>query len=179
MTTTWSKRATESARAYEAFASYRDLGADRSLEAVGQKLGKSKVLMETWSSQHAWVKRVSDYDAHQDRLRREANDRAVVAMAERQARDMELLQDGLRPFIKALAAKANRTEEEIAGMHPVALAGLIKELAPALKGAMEGERKARGLEDVKVAHTHTVVVEDMRRAYEERRKRRAPPTATP
>lgn len=51
----------ESEKAYQAFRTYIDLGADRSLAAVGQKLRKSKALMERWSSRWKWVRRVEAY----------------------------------------------------------------------------------------------------------------------
>jgi hypothetical protein len=40
---------------YEARTLYVTMGPDRSLEAVRQKLGKSKALMERWSTQDNWV----------------------------------------------------------------------------------------------------------------------------
>jgi hypothetical protein len=45
----------ESSKAFAAFSLYLSLGEQRSLEAVGQKLGKSKVLMERWSKRYQWV----------------------------------------------------------------------------------------------------------------------------
>lgn len=54
----------ETAQAYEAAKLYFELAADRSLEAVGQKLGKSKALMERWSKRWNWVKRAAAYDRH-------------------------------------------------------------------------------------------------------------------
>ena len=55
------QQAKESTKAYEAFTNYLSLGPTRSLAAVGQKLGKSKVLMERWSKRHNWVERVEAY----------------------------------------------------------------------------------------------------------------------
>ncbi len=59
----------ETAQAYEAAKLYFEMAANRSLEAVGRKLGKSKVLMERWSRRWRWVERAADYDRHleQDR----------------------------------------------------------------------------------------------------------------
>lgn len=54
----------ESDKAFEAFNLYLNLGASRSLEVVGQKLGKSKTLMERWSRQHNWVARVEAHAEH-------------------------------------------------------------------------------------------------------------------
>jgi hypothetical protein len=52
----------ESARAYAARVEYVTMGAGRSLETIGQKLGKSKALMERWSSQYGWVDSARQYD---------------------------------------------------------------------------------------------------------------------
>ncbi len=48
--------------AFQAFVIYRDMGPERSLAAVGRKLGKSKALMERWSSRHGWVLRAHLHD---------------------------------------------------------------------------------------------------------------------
>lgn len=54
----------ESEQAFTAFRTYLDLGPKRSLAKVGHQLGKSKALMERWSSQWKWVKRVEAYTNH-------------------------------------------------------------------------------------------------------------------
>lgn len=62
MPESWEKRETETPKAFAAFCAYRDLGPERSIEKVGQKLGKSKALIERWSRKHEWVSRVVAYD---------------------------------------------------------------------------------------------------------------------
>jgi hypothetical protein len=52
----------ESTKAYQARLCYCTLGANRSLEAVGQALGKSKALMERWSVCYGWVGHARAYD---------------------------------------------------------------------------------------------------------------------
>lgn len=54
---------TESAKAYEAFCLYCEMGAGRGVRAVSQKLDKSRTIIGRWSSQHQWVERVRVYDA--------------------------------------------------------------------------------------------------------------------
>ena len=58
MTQVFERQAKESAKAFAAFSLYLNLGEQWSLEAVGQKLGKSKALMERWSKRYQWVERV-------------------------------------------------------------------------------------------------------------------------
>lgn len=59
MNNEWDRRADESFVAYEAFKEYLRL---RSCAKVGQKLGKSKTLIDRWSSQNDWVARARAYD---------------------------------------------------------------------------------------------------------------------
>ena len=54
----------EREQAFRAFRTYLDLGPQSSLAKVGRELGKSKALMERWSSQWNWVARVEAYTDH-------------------------------------------------------------------------------------------------------------------
>ena len=71
----------ESIKAFAAFKTYLDMGAQRSLAATGRKLGKSKTMMEKWSRQHQWVDRVQAYTAHLAELERKAIERVAVKQA--------------------------------------------------------------------------------------------------
>jgi hypothetical protein len=63
----------ETPKAFDAFVLYRQMPAsERSLEKVGQKLGKSTALIERWSAKYKWVSRVAVWDEEQDRIREEA-----------------------------------------------------------------------------------------------------------
>ncbi len=63
----WERQEGESAQAFQAFAKYRDMGAERSLAKVAQELGKSKPLMERWSSRWHWGIRADAWDDELDR----------------------------------------------------------------------------------------------------------------
>jgi len=92
---TWDRLPNERQKAYRAFVMYRDMLADRSLDKVRQKLGRSpsyKRVLEEWSAKHRWQERVKAYDEHLAEKRREAQERAIVEMAERQAREGMTLQ---------------------------------------------------------------------------------------
>ena len=67
----------ESARAFEAFSVYLNLGPGRSLAAVGQKLGKSKGLVERWSAKFDWPGRVLAQGAYLAAVEREATEALV------------------------------------------------------------------------------------------------------
>lgn len=165
----------ESDEAWTAFRTYRDQGPARTLErareACGYPVGPT-ALFEGWSSEWSWVRRTVEWDRHLDSKRRAAAERKVIEMAERHAAMAEDIQIGLAPFFKALADKSGRTPEELVELPAMALSMLIKELGPTLKVAVEVERKARGMEDLTVSVTGSLLVSDLRAAFAERRERR-------
>lgn len=61
----WDRREGETAKAYSAFITYRDLGAERSLSKVSKALGKSTALLCRWSSANDWTARAEAWDANQ------------------------------------------------------------------------------------------------------------------
>ncbi len=83
----------ESAKAHAAAKLYFELGAQRSLEAVGQKLGKSGTLLSRWSSRWQWVARAKAYDEHLELLdlvaKQKATEAAATKWAERRAEQRE------------------------------------------------------------------------------------------
>lgn len=70
----WERQGGESVKAFEAFTVYLEMGDERSLRAVGQRLGKSRALIERWSRTYQWVERVASYDAD---VQRKAHAKAV------------------------------------------------------------------------------------------------------
>ena len=98
----WERQEGESAKAYESFSIYRDMGAGRSLAKVGQEVGKSKKMMEKWSKTHKWVERAEQWDLEQDRLIRIELTKDIGAMRKRHA-DMA----------KAMLMKAARALQKI------------------------------------------------------------------
>lgn len=71
----------ESEKAFTAFQLYLNMGPQRSLEAVAGKLGKSKTLLERWSTRHAWVARVEAQNEYLARVERETTVGLVRAKA--------------------------------------------------------------------------------------------------
>jgi len=71
----------ESQRAFAAFSLYLSLGPDRSLSAVGAKLGKGRRQMEKWSRRWSWAERVAAYGTHMAELERGAIERVAVEKA--------------------------------------------------------------------------------------------------
>jgi len=65
MSEVWQRQRNETAIAYKAFGVYRDMGAERSLSKVREKLGRKSGYerqLQEWSSQHSWVERAAAYD---------------------------------------------------------------------------------------------------------------------
>lgn len=82
----------ESATAYEAFAVYRDMGAERSLERVSQTLPKNLPTLKDWSKRHHWVERARSFDEETARraTTKSLDDHATVRA--RQARHARVFQ---------------------------------------------------------------------------------------
>jgi len=75
------QRENESVKAFTAFGVYLGLGAQRSIAAVGQKLGKSMALLEKWSVQHQWVERTAAYERHLSEIERQTEETLTRAKA--------------------------------------------------------------------------------------------------
>jgi hypothetical protein len=104
----------ESAKAYAALVAYAELGSDRSIEAVSQKLAKSVPLLKRWSAQHRWVERVRAYDAALARLaQRRAAEQYIADVEEHRdryrqtGRDLHAVARGI--LVRLAAALENDT----------------------------------------------------------------------
>ena len=107
----WERLQDESTKAYEAFCTYRDMGRERSLSKVAEKLQKSETLMGRWSRTYDWVNRAAKWDDEQDRIERETAQREQVkAIKDMRKRHADL---GQAMLIKAARALAKIPENEI------------------------------------------------------------------
>jgi hypothetical protein len=89
----WDRQPREGARAYEAFALYREMGYTRSVSKVAQRLGKQVSLIRRWSSAYDWVSRVKAWDAHQEQETRQQQAQAVREMRKRHAQEALAIQE--------------------------------------------------------------------------------------
>ena len=89
----YEKRENEGDKAFEAFAIYRDMGAERSQVKVAQQLGKNVALITRWSTTYVWRKRVHAYDREMDRRDQVGKLKGVEDMRRRQTRLALMLQD--------------------------------------------------------------------------------------
>lgn len=104
----WERQPDETGKAYEAFAIYRDMGVSRSAAKVGKRLGKSKMLMDRWSSRHKWVERAAAWDAENERVAMEAHFNAIKDMRARHANLGGLMVDVAMSAMQELATKPHR-----------------------------------------------------------------------
>lgn len=100
----WERQPDETPKPYEAFCAYRDMGSERSLAKVGEKLGKSAALMERWSAKYGWVNRAALWDDEQERIEREiAQKEQVKEIRSMRKRHADLAKAMLIKSAKALA----------------------------------------------------------------------------
>ena len=95
----------ESNKAFAAFSIYLNLGSERSLAMVGEKLGKCEALIERWSTKFGWTERIRAYGEHMALVERQA----VEVMARAKAVDWarrreELLETEWSMHEKCIAA---------------------------------------------------------------------------
>ena len=70
----WERQEGESVKAFEAFTVYLEMGDERSIREVAQRLAKSRTLIGRWSVTYQWVERVAAFDAD---VQRKAHAKAV------------------------------------------------------------------------------------------------------
>lgn len=85
----WNMRSDETARAFQAFEFYRDMGAGRSLERVNQESTVHPPInsLKAWSTKHDWPARAAAFDAEAARI---ASARSLNEHAEVRARQAGL-----------------------------------------------------------------------------------------
>lgn len=134
----WERQPKETVPAWEAFKTYRDLGMKRSTANVQRTIGKSKRLIDGWSSKKNWVARCAAWDREQDRIGREARTKEIRDMHRRHTK---LAMGGL-------AAVAHSLKQHIpTGDNPEAKPMAPKLVAQLLKACSALERISRGEPD--------------------------------
>lgn len=123
----WTRQENESAKAFEAFELYRDMGSERSHRAVAEALYgvQAKYSIRTvheWSRKFDWVARVDALDARDEMVRREAVEAHVQANAEDRAKREAALLD------RALAVRESAmTQAEKMTNWPLAAQRVVRE----------------------------------------------------
>jgi hypothetical protein len=96
----------ESEKAYSAYQAYLTLGHERSHDRVGQKLGKSKTLIDRWASQYRWKERLKTYTSHMATVQQQAEEENLKEEASRWADRAKELKEQEWEMAEKLLAKA-------------------------------------------------------------------------
>jgi hypothetical protein len=107
----WDCQPGETAKAYQAFVTYRDIGPARSVRKVAESLGKSETLISGWSSKHHWVSRTAAWDSMPSRVMQEAYEEMAARIAAQHERvasklmakleaNVDLLTEGQDPSMR-------------------------------------------------------------------------------
>ena len=130
----WERQPSETNRSFAAFNEYLQMGPQRSLSKLAQKLGKSTTLLSGWSARHDWMRRVRAFQHYENRMITERIVEGTAAMRERHA----MLGQQLQARAQTRILKMN--EQEINDLHPVDAAAM-------LRVGSELERTARKMEE--------------------------------
>ena len=122
----WEWLPEESARAYDAFCCYREMGHQRSIAKVAHAIGRSVRLLERWSSAHRWVVRAFCYDNYLDLRQRRNYELRVLETASEHAAQARAVQE--RALARLSSIDVNRLT--------------ISQLMQLVKTSMELELKA-------------------------------------
>jgi hypothetical protein len=148
----WERQADETRPAFEAFAMYRDMGSDRTLRRVAKQTRKSEGLIERWSRERGWQRRVTLYDDMVDRRRSESAIQAIEQMSDRQARDLATIADSLAEPARELARRFIRNPRLIADMSFEDLVKVTLATGRVYPGLVQAERLVRGLSTDRPEH---------------------------
>jgi len=111
----WDRRPDETDKAYHAFATYLDLGPDRSLEKTRLKLAKESPgyvrTLKKWSAEREWVTRAGAYDIAQRAQIEETKADLRRKLLEDELTDGRLLLTKWRALINEAALQTERLEK--------------------------------------------------------------------
>lgn len=121
----WERQPGEGARAFQAFAVYRDMGAERSTAKVARELGKTKAIVDRWSGDHEWVARAAAWDLELDRRAQAELADARVEAARRHAAIAARSLEALQVPIEELLRRAEKNPKAIQDEKKVPLSALL------------------------------------------------------
>lgn len=152
----YDRRPKETPKAWEAFVSYRDMGIERTHQAVADELKKGRAGIQKWSSRWSWKNRCRDYDDEQDRvlqhqqrqlaLRAQAKEaKAVDAMIQRHASLADAMSRKVAQDLLTLTKETCTGCEECEGCGAGKVRLKPADMAKWIEVAAKLERVSRGL----------------------------------
>lgn len=103
----WTQRKGETARAYQAFRTYMQLGTARSIVRAAEAEGKSDTLLENWSASNKWVERCAAYDSYVLEAEVDGFADDMASVRSRHMRLTDMLLDRLEDNLKRLPPGAD------------------------------------------------------------------------
>lgn len=101
----WDRQKGESARAFEAFLVYLQMGPERSIRAVAQRCNKSYTLIGRWSGDNGWVERCRAWDNYLQHEAKKAAAAEVRSMNRRHAKMAAAIQGTALQALRELGTK--------------------------------------------------------------------------
>lgn len=111
----WERGEGETAKAYEAFKDYRDLGVSRSLSKVAERAGKSERLVKKWSRIHSWPERAQAYDEYLEKKRRGVYETKLGELNEAHLDMVKGARESVMVPLRALLKRIEKAGEESIG----------------------------------------------------------------
>jgi hypothetical protein len=121
----WERQHREPTRAFQAFATYRDMGPERAIRKLAQDINKSVTLLATWSVRWFWQERVEAYEDHMERIKLRAQEQEREEMGKRQAHEGKTLQDFAVAALASLIGPDGRPKAD-ARLTPSVVARLME-----------------------------------------------------
>lgn len=139
----------ETTPAFEAFRCYLEMGPARSTGKVAQELGKSKTLIDRWSSRWSWVERVREFESRETAVKDDAHLDALARRSRRQAEIAQLHGEATalvaREVVKRVQKATNERKDPFAGVDDAELLRIEASMARAHNRVVSTERLALGL----------------------------------
>ena len=132
----WERQEGESVKAFEAFTVYLEMGDERSIREVAQRLAKSRTLIGRWSVTYQWVERVAAFDAD---VQRKAHAKAVKKRRNMVDRHISI---ALKIQEKALMALEQMDPADIDPKNLIAMLREATKLEQEMRTAAVDERRA-------------------------------------
>lgn len=144
----WTRLQNETSKAFQAFEIYRDMGHDRSIQKVGERLAKNPVALARLSKKYDWVKRANAFDAHVGELKARDMAKDIIEMKRRQALQAQSFQEiALLPLNEMMDRVAGKTsyyfDEDLTKLDTTALVEFILKCFKMYKEAAKIECSAR------------------------------------
>lgn len=98
----WDCQPGETAKAYQAFVTYRDLGSDRTVQRTANELAKNYTTVHAWSQKWSWAARAAAWDSMPGRKVVEAYEEMAARIADQHERVATKLMNRLESHLDLL-----------------------------------------------------------------------------